>query len=333
MSRVPLPLGNDWKTWARQLTVGLGSAIDNLRWKVSEDRPAQNGTLLWDETIKDPVVAVDGNWRPMSMDFDVYLAEQIIKDTYGDTVSVMEKKKTLTKFGQTDNADANVWTTIWETATDQPNETYVATNAIDTMSSNDAADTSVINIEGHTVTGTGTSQQFTFVTQQATLNGQNKVTLSTPLARVSRAYADNGSTVAGDMFIYEDTALTTGKPTDTTKIHLTLRGTLGHTQSFKGATTLSNSDYGIITGGYVTVDKKTSSSADFQMEARAPGGEFRPVSGRISLNSSGQSTAQVMFKPYAILPKNYDIRVVVNAGQNNTEVDVTFQMYLAKVIG
>ena len=265
-------------------------------------------------------------------DFDVYLAEQIILDTYGDTVSVIEKKKTLTKFGQTDNADANVWTTVWETATDQPNETYVTTDAIDTLSSSNASDTNVVQIEGHTVTGTGSSSQFTFVTQTATLNGQNKVTLTTPLARVSRMYVDNGGSVAGDVFVYEDTAIASGKPSDTTKIHITMRGTLNHTQSFKGATTLSNSDYGIITGGYVSVDKKTSSIADFQMEVKMPGGVFRPVSGRIALNSSGQSTAQIIFKPYAILPKNSDIRVVVNAGANNTEVDVTFQMYLAKVI-
>lgn len=332
MNRFPLPLGNDWKTWARQLTTGLSGALDNSRWKTDEDRPAQNGTILWDETIKDHVVAVDGDWRPISMDFDVYLAEQIIFDTYGDRVSVMEKKKTLTKFGQTDNADQNVWTTIWETAQDQPHETYVTTDAIDTVSSSDAADTNVIQIEGHTVTGTGSSSEFIFVTQSATLNGRNKVTLTTPLARVSRVYVDNGGSIAGDVFVYEDTALTAGKPTDTTKIHITMRGTLGHTQSFKGATTLSNTDYGIITGGYVAVDKKTSSSADFQMEVRMPGGVFRPASGRIALNSSGQSTAQIIFKPYAILPKNSDIRVVVNAGSNNTEVDVTFQMYLAKVI-
>lgn len=332
MSRFPLPMGNDWKTWARQLTVGLGSVIDNLRWKVSEDRPAQNGTLLWDESIKDPVVAVDGNWRPMSMDFDVYLAEQIIKDTYGDTVSVIEKKKTLTKFGRTDNADANVWTTIWETAQDDPNETYATTNAIDTISSSNSGDTVVMNIEGHTVTGTGSSSQFTFVSQSATLNGQNKVVLTTPLARVSRAYVDNGGSLAGDVYVYEDDTLSGGKPTTTTNIHLTVLGAAGHTQSFKGATTLSNTDYGIITGGYVSIDKKTSSSADFQMEVKSPGGVFRPASGRISLNSSGQSTAQILFRPYAILPKNCDIRIVVNAGTNNTEVDCTFQMYLAKVI-
>ena len=88
MNRFPLPLGNDWKTWARQLTTGLSGALDNSRWKTDEDRPAQNGTILWDETIKDHVVAVDGDWGPISMDFDVYLAEQIIFDTYGDRVSV-----------------------------------------------------------------------------------------------------------------------------------------------------------------------------------------------------------------------------------------------------
>lgn len=63
MSRFPLPLGNDWKTWARQLTVGLGGALDNTRWKTDDDRPAQNGTLLWDEVNGYPVVSKGGEWR------------------------------------------------------------------------------------------------------------------------------------------------------------------------------------------------------------------------------------------------------------------------------
>jgi hypothetical protein len=332
MSRVPLPLSNDWKTWGRQLARQLSIALDNLRWKTDEDVPSQNGSVLWDETLKDAVVSVDGEWRPLSMDFNVYLAEQEIFNTYGDRVSVVEKKKTLTKFGRTDNADANVWTTVWETASDQPNETYVTTNAIDTISSTNSGDTNVINIEGHTVSGTGSSSEFTFVTQSATLNGQNKVTLTTPLARVSRAYVDNGGSVAGDILVYEDTAISGGKPTDTTKIHISLKGSLGHTQTFKAATTLSNVDYGILTGGYVSVSKKSSASVDFQLEIRMPGGVFRPSGGRITLDTNATTTEQIFFKPFGIMPKNSDIRIVVNSDTANTEVDATIQMYLAKVV-
>lgn len=63
MNRFPLPLGNDWKTWARQLSTTLGGALDNLRWKVDSDRPAQNGTILWDEANGYPVVSKSGEWR------------------------------------------------------------------------------------------------------------------------------------------------------------------------------------------------------------------------------------------------------------------------------
>ena len=63
MSRFPLPYGADWKTWGRQVIAGLGNALDNLRWKTSEDVPAQNGSLLWDEVLGHPVVAKDGEWR------------------------------------------------------------------------------------------------------------------------------------------------------------------------------------------------------------------------------------------------------------------------------
>lgn len=79
MNRFPLPLGNDWKTWGRQLTAGLGNALDNLRWKTSEDRPAINGTVLWDEGKKAVVVAIDGKW------VDIMSGK---KSAFGDSLSV-----------------------------------------------------------------------------------------------------------------------------------------------------------------------------------------------------------------------------------------------------
>lgn len=68
MSRFPLPHGSDWKTWGRQVAAGLGAALDNLRWKTSEDVPAQNGSLLWDEVLGHPVVAKDGEWRQVVLE-------------------------------------------------------------------------------------------------------------------------------------------------------------------------------------------------------------------------------------------------------------------------
>lgn len=326
------PIGKDWQTWASALSRALPDYLESLRWKLDNDRPHKNGIVLWDELERSIVVSIDGKWEPVMKEFDVYLAEQEILNTFGDRVSVIEKKKTLIKFGHNEDIGTSR-ATIWNTGSDEDNETYVTTDAITSISSSSGSDTVVINIEGHTVTGTGSSSQFTFTTQTATLNGQNAVTLTTPLARVSRAYVDNGSTLLGDVYIHEGGTLSGGKPTTTTEIHLTLRGTHGDTQSFKGATTLSNVDYGIATGGYMSIDKKQAASVDFQLEVRMPGGNFRPTGGRVALNSTGQSAIQVVFKPHAIIPKNSDVRITAKSSSSGTECNVTIQMYLAKVIG
>lgn len=68
---LPIPLSLDWKTWARQLSTALTTALDNVRWKTNEDSPAQNGTLLWDETTKQPVISLDGVWRPLAFGDDM----------------------------------------------------------------------------------------------------------------------------------------------------------------------------------------------------------------------------------------------------------------------
>lgn len=68
MIRVPLPLGNDWKTWSRQLTSFLSSAIPNLGHKTDQDNPSQNGTLLWDDVNEYPVVSKNGEWRQIVLE-------------------------------------------------------------------------------------------------------------------------------------------------------------------------------------------------------------------------------------------------------------------------
>lgn len=254
-------------------------------------------------------------------------AESEILGTYGDTVSVSAKRKSLLKFGRNEDVGTS-YETVWEYGGD---ETYVTTNAIDTISSSDAADTAVIYVEGHTVSGTGASSQFTFVSQTATLNGQNKVLLSTPLARVSRAYVQSG-TIAGDIYVYEDDTLSGGVPTTASKVHINIDQTgAGHTQSFKAATTFSNGDYFICTGGYAALNKRTAAAVDMVLEVRQPGGVFRPAGGRISLKTDGTTTAQVTFNPYVIVPKNCDIRIRAIASTTGVEVDASFQGYLAAV--
>jgi hypothetical protein len=260
--------------------------------------------------------------------FDVELAEREIFKTYGDTVSVFQKGKTFLQFGKNLDVDTGSTETVWTTG---GNETYVTSNLIDTISSSNAGDSQDVIVEGHTVSGTGVNQQFTFVSQTVTLNGQNKVTLSTPLARVSKISNNNTSNFSGDIYVYEDTAITAGVPSDLTKVHIKVVGTIGDNQSFKAAMTVSNNEYFICTGGLASVRKQTAASVDFTLQVRPPGSMFRGVA-EITLNSTGSGFADIDFRPYVIIPKNYDIRIVVESDTNNAQVTGALQGYIAEVI-
>lgn len=272
-------------------------------------------------------------------DWKLAYAEEVIRNTYSDTVSVWEKKKALNKFGRTSNADSGVSTTVAVFQGTVVNETYVSTNIIDSIVSSNTGDTTqTITVEGHTIDGSG---NLTFVTQNASLNGQTEVTLSTPLARANRAFVANSTTfdspyaaLAGTISIYDNTGgITSGVPNTAAATKLIIDA--GKTQTEKCATSISSQDYWIITALQASIEERgPTAAADFQIEIRdvANGGVWRPLGAEISLNSAGQSTAIVKFDPYRIVPKSHDVRVVVISNTANTLCSAEIEGYLASVV-
>lgn len=258
-------------------------------------------------------------------DFEIWMAEQIIQDTYSDTVSVADKKKTLLKFGNRTDLGSTTRSTIGHLGLAALNETYVTTNAITHFASSSGSDTGDMYVEGHTVSGTGTSAQFTFVTQTVTLAGQTKTALTTPLARVSQVYNSSATDWVGDIYVAEDVAFTAGVPASGSHIKVPA----GEQTSFKAATTVSNTDYGIIDEWVVTVGKKTNAVVDFRLEIREVGGVFRP---KVFAEASQGETFMLRFEAPIIVPKNADVRVTALASATNVEAGSWFNGYLAKVI-
>lgn len=248
-------------------------------------------------------------------------AEREIEATYGDRVSVDRKAKSLLKFGKSAELGTSGLETVWTLG---GNETYVSDNTISHISSSSALDTEEIYVEGHTVD----NGEFTFVAQTATLSGNTKVSLDTPLARVSRI-SNNGSTeVAGRVVVYEDTTVSGGVPTDETKIHIDMVD--GYQQSFKAATTFSKEDYYVMTGFYGAVSAKQSAAADFYVEIRNPNGVFLPKACFTASSTGGNS--DISLDPAIIVPKNSDVRVRCETETNNAVVFGIFKGYLAKVM-
>ena len=251
-------------------------------------------------------------------------AEREIERTFGQKVSIDRKAKSLIKFGKSASLTTSDLQTVWTVG---GNETYVNDNLINSISSSSALDQQEVYIEGHTVSGVGVNQKFTFVTQVVTLNGQNRVALTTPLARVSQAYNNNGISLIGRVCVYENTAITAGVPNDATKIHIDIEQ--GLQQAFKAATTFSDTDYYILTGGFGSVSVKQSGAADFYLEIKEAGKVFRQVA---AVSASSGSPWEIDLDPAVIIPRNCDVRVRVETASNNVVVFTVFKGYLAKVL-
>jgi hypothetical protein len=254
-------------------------------------------------------------------------AYRVIKSTYGDTVSVEEKKKSLLKFGRNPNVPTT-GATLWMTGADDPHETYVAdgVNSIDTISSSDGGDTQAVKIEGHTsATDNHGVTTKTFVVQSATLEGQGKVVLDTPLNRMTRLYNDGSTDFAGEVYGYEDTAIIAGKPSDTTKIHITVAN---NNQSEKAATALSGVDYWLITEIHVYVLEKGSAFADVSLEIREQGKVFRHV---LTI-ASASGGVDYHLTPYVVVPKNADVRLTAVSSSASIDVAGMVNGYLAIIV-
>ena len=247
--------------------------------------------------------------------------EREIQATYGDYVSIDKKAKSLIKFGKSAALSTNTLETVWSVG---GNETYISTNDISFISSSSASDTEQVTIEGHTVL----NGEFTFVVQTATLNGQNAVGLTIDLARVSRVYNSDSTELVGRVVVYENATLSGGIPTDATKIHIDIPA--GFQQSFKAATTFSNTDYFIMTGFYGAVSAKVSAAVDFYVEIREAGKVFLPK-GSFTASSTG-GASDISLDPAIIVPKNADIRIRAETVTNNAIVFGIFKGYLAKVL-
>jgi hypothetical protein len=255
---------------------------------------------------------------PYHPDFWMEHAMREIYDRYGDVVEV--KPKSLLKFG----SYASLGTSFETVQSHGGTETYQTSNTINTVSSTDAADTTLVAIEGLTIDGSG---NFTSVSQTATLNGQNKVVLTTPLARCTRAYNTNGNAWAGNVYIYEDDTVTAGVPDTATKIHALALAVDQQTE--KAATTISNADYWIVTQAFAAVNKKTAAVVDFKLQFREKGGVFRTQFDMTLNNTSGGRMFE--FKPYLIVPQNSDVRTIAAASTSSVSVSAGVNGPLATV--
>lgn len=315
-------------------TATITGQVHNLgSYSLLTRRPEVNTTADPNWLIKKEIEEIKmmfGGWPRRAYevpDGRLVQAEREIEATFGDRVSIDRKAKSLIKFGKSGTLSTNR-ETVWNVG---GHETYVTGNTITHISSSSASDNQTIKLECHTVSGTGTDSQFTFVVQTVTLNGQTPIALDTPVARVSRIFNDNGTELVGAVYVYEidGTTVTAGVPSPASKIHSKIDA--GFQQGFKGATTFSNEDYYVLTGGFGSVSYKQAAAVDFYLEVRQAGKVFIEQAA-VSANASGGSW-QIDLDPAVIIPKNADVRITCQSGSQGAVVYGSFKGYLAKVIG
>ena len=266
---------------------------------------------------------------------DPWLQQSIyeILQTYGDTV--VPKGKVIGKFGRTTNADDGVKTTIatfGSVATVNVNETFSTTNDIDKIASSSADDTETLTIEGHSIDAEG---NLTFVVQSKTLTGQTPATLDTALARCSRvkvaasgSFGSPAGDLVGDIYAYASSGVTVTSGVPQTSTAVKARIVAGDNQTAKAATTISSVDYWCISRINASVEKGNSATvtADIELETRdvANGGVWLPVGLELSLRAGATQTEVIELRPYVIIPKNHDVRLIAVSNTNDTQVSASF---------
>lgn len=247
------------------------------------------------------------NTHPLPVnDYKLMHALWQIEDTYSDKCWV--KPKGLRKFGRNGDLDTGVEEMIWLLG---GIETLPTGNTINTVVSDDAGDDQTVTIEGHTLS----DGELTFVSQSVTLNGTTNVTLATPLARAVRLINTGTTDFAGTVTVFVDGGAT----------HLSSSG--GNNQSLKAATSISDTDYWIITSWTCSVRRASQAVVDFKLQHSPVGGVFRTQATATVARDSG--TVQIIFDPPLIVPKNHDVRVLATSSANNTQADSAINGYLA----
>jgi len=180
-----------------------------------------------------------------------------------------------------------------------------------------------------TGTITATNQDKTFSVQDATLAGQTKTALTTPLARVTRAYVksqNRATDLVGDIYIAEDVTFTSGVPGTNSAVHLMIPN--GRNQSEKCATSISSSDYWIVTEFEAAVLTKSGTIyADVDLEALRIGGVWRILEDLAVTNQSGSII--VPLDPPIIVPANAEVRARAVSSTSNTSIEAVIRGYLA----
>lgn len=224
------------------------------------------------------------------------------------------------KFGRIDAIQLAVPADCWEYGITVGAERYTfsTTAAIDTMSSSNAGDTELITITGLTLDGTE-------VEQELALTGQAKVTLTTPLYRVNRAFNSNGTDLLGNVYVYEDTPIVAGVPTLKSMVRAYIA--IGRQQTLQGIYTVPKGKTAYLMALKTSLGGRKSGFATYEAFLRIPGKVFR-VQDTHDLAAEGTSSISESFDDPSEFPELTDFVPKITVSANGIGFSISFRLRL-----
>jgi len=227
------------------------------------------------------------------------------------------------KFGESgENIDTtdglvDIWAGVAD-ANCNKNYVYSTTADIDSISSSSASDTEIINIQG-------LDENWELTEQLATLDGQNRVALTTPLIRVFRMYNSNSNPLVGTIYCYVNTTISGGIPTTPDPIRAII--TIGDEQTLMALYTIPAGKTGYLVQGDVGLYSKLAGYSHGHFAIRLFGKIFR-TQRTFGLSTTGTSSRPFVFTIPLPIPEKTDIRVRADSSVNNMGVYANFQIIL-----
>ena len=193
------------------------------------------------------------------------------------------------KFGNAPNFDSSDnEVTIWDgaddgTAWEKMKYTFSTIADIDSLSSNNAADTQNIEVQG-------LDANYDIVIQSIQLNGQNRVALTTNLIRIYRMKNISSSDLNGHVFCFVNGTLSGGVPTNVDNIMAIIRPENNQTEM--AVYTVPSGKTGYLRSWYVsTAGASKDSNYIIRLKAR-PEGQVFQLKHKSSISDSGTSYIQ-----------------------------------------
>lgn len=223
----------------------------------------------------------------------------------------------IQKFGENPDIDVGGYEDIWELGGDYIYPTLAATNYISSSDNSDTEEVTVIGLDS----------DWNVQTQNVTLQGQTKTEIGSGLTwiRVYRAYNNNGTDLAGDVYIYEDDTVTAGVPNTASKIKACISN--GSNQTQMALYSVPAGKTGYLVSSHASLSKKKDGLSNVQVKTREFGKVFR-VRDLYEVASAGTSAVEQKYDFWIEIPEKSDIKLVADSSVADSGIAGGFSILL-----